>query len=36
MVGNNFSDIHQKPILQKLTIKAVGHKLINYLSDFNL
>ena len=26
-----FSDIHQKPILQKLNIKAVGDKLINYL-----
>ena len=36
MGGDKFSDIHQKPILQKLNIKAVGDKLINYLSDFNL
>ena len=31
-----FLDIHHKPILQKLKIKAVGDKLSNYLSDFNL
>ena len=36
MVGNNFLDIHHKPILQKLNIKAVGDELSNYLSDFNL
>ena len=30
MVGNKFfSGIHQKLILQKLNIKAVGDKLIN-------
>ena len=31
-----FLDFHHKPILQKLNIKAVGDKLSNYLSDFNL
>ena len=36
MVGKIFLDIHQKPILQKLNIKAVGDKLSNYLSDFNM
>ena len=36
MVGKFLLDIHQKPILQKLNIKAVGDKLSNYLSDFNL
>ena len=36
MVVKIFLDIHQKTILQKLNIKAVGDKLSNYLSDFNL
>ena len=36
MVVKIFLDIHQKTILQKLKIKAVGDKLSNYLSDFNL
>ena len=36
MVGKLVLDIHQKAILQKLNIKAVGDKLSNYLSDFNL
>ena len=36
MVGKIFLDIHQKLILQKLNIKAVGDKLSNYLSDFNM
>ena len=36
MVVKMFLDIHQKAILQKLNIKAVGNKLSNYLSDFNL
>ena len=36
MVGKIFWDIHQKSILQKLNMKAVGDKLSNYLSDFNM
>ena len=36
MVVKIFLDTHQKTILQKLNIKAVGDKLSNYLSNFNL
>ena len=36
MVVKIFLDIHQKTILQKLNIKAMGDVLSNYLSDFNL
>ena len=36
MVIKSFLDIHQKAILQKLNINAVGDKLSDYLSDFNL
>ena len=36
MVVKIFLDIHQKTILHKLNIKAVGDKLSNYLSDSNL
>ena len=36
MVVKILLDIHQKPILQKLNIKAVGDKLSNYLSAISM